>query len=337
VVVLSASRPCLEAHVRARVRSLPGVTFADRTDVLGLVTTTDRERVIGARLIPRADGSTEEIVHADLVVDATGRGSRLPVWLENVGYGRPAEDKVRVGVGYATGMFRLRPDALGHDRAVIVAPTKAHPRGAGLAMVEGQRHVVTLMGVLGDRPPTNLVGFLDFAKSLHVSDVYDAIVDAEPLDEIVGFSFPASVRRRYERMRRFPDGLLVVGDGICSLNPIYGQGMSVAAIEAIMLRVHLDVGCEPRPRKVLRDMAKAIDVPWDMAVGADLAFPGVVGPRPVKARMANAYIPHLHAAAANDAWLAAEFLRVVGLIKRPGALFRPGVIMRVLWHSLRHA
>ena len=277
VMVLSASRPCLAAHVRARVRSLPGVTFADRRDVLGLVT-QDRARVIGARLIARADGSTEEIVHADLVVDATGRGSRLPLWLEDFGYGRPAEEKVRTGVGYATGMFRLRPDALGHDKAVIAAPTPAHPRGAGLAMVEGQRHVVTLMGILGDRPPTDLAGFLDFAKSLHVSDVYDAIVDAEPLDEIVGFSFPASVRRRYERMRRFPDGLLVVGDGICSLNPIYGQGMSVAAIEAITLRVHLDLGCEPRPRKVLRDMAKAIDVPWDMAIGADLAFPGVEGP-----------------------------------------------------------
>ncbi len=104
-------------------------------------------------------------------------------------------------------------------------------------------------------------------------------------------------------MRRFPDGLLVVGDGICSLNPIYGQGMSVAAIEAITLRVHLDLGCEPRPREVLRDMAKAIDVPWEMAVGADLAFPGVEGPRPVKARMANGYIPRMHAAAADNAWL----------------------------------
>ena len=164
VMVLSASRPCLAAHVRARVRSLPGVTFADRRDVLGLVT-QDRARVIGARLIPRADGSTEEIVHADLVVDATGRGSRLPLWLEDFGYGRPAEEKVRTGVGYATGMFRLRPDALGHDKAVIAAPTPAHPRGAGLAMVEGQRHVVTLMGILGDRPPTDLAGFLDFHRA----------------------------------------------------------------------------------------------------------------------------------------------------------------------------
>jgi 2-polyprenyl-6-methoxyphenol hydroxylase-like FAD-dependent oxidoreductase len=336
LVVLSASRPCLEAHVRARVRSLPRVTFADQRDVLGLVSTPDRDRVIGARLIPRADGGTEETVHADLVVDATGRGSRLPLWLEALGYGRPAEEKVTTRVAYATGVFRLRPGALGHDQAVIAAPTPAHPRGAGLAVIEGQRHVVTLMGMLGDRPPTDLAGFLDFAKSLQITDVYDAIVDAEPLDELVGFSFPASVRRRYERMRRFPVGLLVIGDGICSLNPIYGQGMSVAAIEALTLRERLECDREPRPRKVLRDFAKAINAPWDMTIGADLAFPGVDGRRNAKARMANAYVPRLHAAAAHDAALATEFLRVAGLLERPEALFRPDVVVRVLKHSLRN-
>jgi hypothetical protein len=335
VVVLSASRPCLEAYVRERVRSLPGVTFAAGRDILGLVTTPDGGRVIGARLIPRADGGTEETMQADLVVDASGRGSRLPLWLEALGYGRPDEEKVSAGVAYATGIFRLRPGALGHDRAIIAAPTPAHVRGAGLAEIEGQRHIVTLMGMLGDRPPTDIAGFLDFARSLPIPDVYDAIVGAEPLEELVGFGFPASVRRRYERMRRFPDGQLVMGDGICSLNPIYGQGMSVAAIEALTLREHLKRGHHPRPRRVLRDFAKAIDAPWEMAAGADLAFPGVDGRRNGKARMANSYIPRLHAAAAHDAALAIEFLRVAGLVEHPAALFRPSVVMRVIKHSLR--
>jgi 2-polyprenyl-6-methoxyphenol hydroxylase-like FAD-dependent oxidoreductase len=334
VVVLSASRPCLEAHIRARVRALPQVTFADRRDILGLVTTADRRRVIGARLIPRAEGGTEETAHADLIVDATGRGSRLPRWLEDLGYGRPPEEKVMAGVVYATGIFRLRPGALGHDQAVIAAPSPGQLRGAGLAAIEAQRHVVTLMGMLGDRPPTALAGFLDFAKSLRIPDVHEAIADAKLQDEIVGFSFPASIRRRYECMRRFPDGLLVVGDGICSLNPIYGQGMSVAAIEALTLRAHLDSGLEPRPRKILRDFAKAIDTPWEMAVGADMAIPGVEGRRTAKIRIANAYIPRLHAAAAHDAGLATDFLRVAGLVEPPAALFRPGVVVRVLRHRL---
>jgi 2-polyprenyl-6-methoxyphenol hydroxylase-like FAD-dependent oxidoreductase len=202
-------------------------------------------------------------------------------------------------------------------------------------VIEGQRHIVTLMGMLGDRPPTDLAGFRDFAKSLRIPDVYDAIVDADPPDKLVGFSFPASVRRRYERMRRFPDGLHVMGDSICSLNPIYGQGMSVAAIEALVLREHFKRGHKPRPRRVLRDFAKAIDAPWEMAAGADLAFPGVDGRRTAKARMANAYIPRLHAAAAHDAALAIEFLRVSGLVEHPAALFRPSVVMRVVKHSVR--
>jgi 2-polyprenyl-6-methoxyphenol hydroxylase-like FAD-dependent oxidoreductase len=336
LVVLSASRPCLEAHVRARVQSLPRVTFADRCDILGLVATPDRHRVIGARLIPRAEGAAEEIVRADLVVAATGRGSRLPFWLEDLGYGRPTEERVTAGVAYATGIFHLRTGALGRDQAVIAAPSPAQPRGAGLAAIEGQRHVVTLMGMVGDRPPTGLAGFLDFAKSLQIPDIHDAIVDAEPLGELVGFRFPAGIRRRYELMRRFPDGLLVVGDGICSLNPIYGQGMTVAAVEALTLREHLDSGLEPRPRRILRDFAKVIDTPWDMAAGADLAIAGVHGRRNAKTRMASAYIPRLHAAAAHDASLAAEFLRVVGLIEPPTALFRPGVVARVLTHSLRN-
>jgi 2-polyprenyl-6-methoxyphenol hydroxylase-like FAD-dependent oxidoreductase len=335
VVVLSASRPCLESHVRERVRALPGITFTDRRDVLGLVTTPDRRRVIGARLIPRVDGGAAETLPADLVVDAAGRGSRLPIWLDALGYGRPAEDKVATGVMYATAIFRLRPGALGRERAVIAAPSPAHQRGAGLAPIEGQRHIVTLMGMLGDRPPTDRAGFRDFAKSLSISDVYDAIADAELLDDPVAFGFPASVRRRYERMRRFPDGLLVIGDAICSLNPIYGQGMGVAAIEALTLREHLSRGREPCPGKVLRDLAKDIDVPWDMAVGADLAFAGVAGRRTAKTRVANAYIPRLHAAAAHDATLATEFLRVAGLVAPPGALLRPGVVMRVLKHTLR--
>ena len=334
VVVLSVSRPFLEAHVRASVRSLPGVAFADRRDVVGLLTTPDRGRVTGARLVSRAESGTEEQVLADLVVDATGRGSRLPLWLENLGYGRPAEEAVTIDVAYATGLFRLRPDVLAGDQAVIVGPTPPHRRGAGLARIEGQRHIVTLMGMLGERPPTDLPGFLDFAKSLPVSDIYEAIVDAELLDGLNGFRFPASVRRHYERMPRFPDGLLVVGDAVCSLNPIYGQGMSLAAIEALVLRKHLASG-EPSPRRVMRDVAAAIDAAWNMTIGADLAFPGVEGHRSVKVRLANAYVPRLHAASSHDSALATGFLKVAGLVERPEALFRPGVVARVLRHSVR--
>jgi 2-polyprenyl-6-methoxyphenol hydroxylase-like FAD-dependent oxidoreductase len=336
LVSLSVSRPLLEGYVRARVRALPTVAFLDSCDILGLTATPDGRRVTGAR-VRRADGSAGEVLGADLVVDATGRGSRTPIWLEALGYARPETEQVRVGLGYATRTYRLPPDALDGDLAVLDATTPDHPRGGALLRLEGDRWMVTLAGMLGDHPPIDPDGFLDFARSLRFPDIYDAVRDAEPLDDPVGFRFPASVRHRYERLDRFPDGLLVVGDAVCSFNPIYGQGMSVAALEALTLRRHLQQGAVPQPRRWFRGLARVVDVPWDIAVGGDLAVPGVQGRRTLKIRLVNAYIAWLHAAAAHDAGLASTFVRVAGLVAPPQTLLRPKVALRVLRAGLHPA
>jgi 2-polyprenyl-6-methoxyphenol hydroxylase-like FAD-dependent oxidoreductase len=337
LVVLCASRPVLEGHVRARVRALPNVAFLDRCDIVGLAATPDGRRVAGVRVLRRADGSAEQVLSADLVVDATGRGSRTPLWLGALGYSRPAKEQVRVGLGYATRTYRLAPDALGGDLAVLQGATPQHPRTGALQMLEGDRWMLTLAGMLGDHPPTDPDGFLAFARSLQFPDIYETIRDAEPLDDPVPFHFPASVRHRYERLDRFPDGLLVMGDAVCSFNPIYGQGMSVAALEALTLRGHLDGGAAPQPRRFFGDLARVVDVPWDLAAGGDLAFPGVQGRRSLKSRLVNAYITRLHAAAAHDASLASAFVRVAGLVAPPQSLLRPSVAVRVLRGSLHPA
>jgi len=337
LVVLCASRPVLEGHVRARVRALPNLTFLDRCDIVGLATTPDGRRVAGVRVLRRADGSAEQVLGADLVVDATGRGSRTPVWLEALGYSRPQEDQVRIGLGYATRTYRLASDALGGDLAVLQAATPQHPRTGALQMLEGDRWMLTLGGILGDHPPTDPDGFLDFARSLQFPDIYQTIRDAEPLDDPVPFRFPASVRHRYERLDRFPDGLLVMGDAVASFNPIYGQGMSVAALEALTLRRHLERGAAPQPRRFFRDLPRVVDVPWDIAAGGDLIFPGVKGRRTLKSRLVSAYIARLHAAAAHDASLASAFVRVAGLVAPPQTLLRPSIAGRVLRGGLHQA
>ena len=330
LVMVCASRPVLEGAVRARVRALPNVAFLDARDIVGLVASADGGRVTGARVLRRADRAAEDVLDGELVVDATGRGSRTPIWLEALGYPRPDVEQVRIGLGYATRSYRLPPDALGGDLAVVHGGTPAHPRGGAMLRLEGDRWMVTLGGILGDHPPTDPDGFLGFARSLRFSDIYESVRDAEPLDDPVAFRFPVSVRHRYERLDRFPDGLLVLGDAVCSFNPIYGQGMTVAALEALALRRHLQPGTQPQSGPFFTDLARVVDVPWDIAVGGDLVFPGVEGRRTLKSRLINAYLARLHAAAAHDATLAAAFLRVTGLVTPPQSLLRPGVAIRVL-------
>jgi 2-polyprenyl-6-methoxyphenol hydroxylase-like FAD-dependent oxidoreductase len=328
--LLSVSRPLLEDRIRARVHGLTAVRFAPPCDVVGLRPSRDGRRVTGVRVLRRADASAEETIDADLVLDATGRGSRLPKWLEALGFDQPQRDQVRVDVGYATRRYRLPADGLHGDLACVHGPTTDLPRGGALARLEGNTWMLTLFGLLGDHPPKDPRGFDAFARSLRFPDLHDAIGHAQPLDDPVGFRFPANVRRRYERMQRFPNSLLVLGDALCSFNPIYGQGMTVAALQALALRDHLRPGAMPSSRQVLRAIARTTDVPWDLAIGADLSIPGVDGPRPATWRVMNTYLSRLQAAAASDPELARSFVRVTGLIDRPQALLRPTTALRVL-------
>jgi 2-polyprenyl-6-methoxyphenol hydroxylase-like FAD-dependent oxidoreductase len=319
LATVSVSRPTLEAVVRARVQELPNVRFSPACDVLGLTATQDGGRVTGVRVLRRADSSAEEVREAAVVVDAMGRGSRTPTWLEALGYDAPTEQALAGDVGYATCHYRLAPDVLGGDWGSLQGPTPGCPRGGALARIDGDRWIVTLFGLLGDHPPADQEGFLAFADSLRFPDLGRAIRTGPPLDEPVRMRFPASVRRRYERLRRFPQGLLPLGDGVCSLNPIYGQGMTVAALQALALREHLGRVPAPDPRRWLRRVARIIDPAWDMVVGGDLALPGVEGPRTPKVRLLGAYVGRLHAAAEVDPDLAVAFARVMALVDPPPA------------------
>lgn len=330
-VLLAVSRPYLEQEVRSRVRACLNVRFAAPGDVVGLTGSHGCGRVTGVRVLPRADGSAEEQMDADLVVDAGGRGSRLPVWLEALGYGRPPVEKVAVDLRYATRTYRLAPGALAGDLGSVHAPSPSRRRGAVLARVEGDRRwTLTLIGVLGDHPPRDPDDFLAFLRSLGPTDIAEALSSGEPLDDPVTFRFPAAVRHRYERMGRFPAGLAVLGDSVCSLNPIYGQGMTVAAQEALALRRRLAQGALPRPRRVSRDVARVLAAPWEMSVAADLAFDGVAGRRTTTVRLLGAYVSRLHAAAVHDEALGRAFVRVSGLVDPPGALLRPAVVLHAL-------
>ncbi|MFD7460888.1 MULTISPECIES: FAD-dependent oxidoreductase [unclassified Streptomyces] len=330
-----ATRPVLEYHVRRRVQDMPQVTFLEGHDILGLETSADRRRVTGAR-VQRQDGGSPEVLAADLVVDITGRGSRTPVWLEELGYARPEETRIKIDLAYTTRHFALDTDPFGEELAIIPVATPSHPRGAFFYRVPGDDGQVqlSLTGILGDHPPADLDGFLAYTRSLPVPDIYEAVRRATPTLDSGTFKFPASVRRHYERLTRFPENFLVMGDAVCSFNPVYGQGMSVAALETLALRRQLRSGT-PDFRRFFQEVATAVDAPWEFAAGADLGYRGVEGHRTPRIRMANAYVDRLHRAATHDAELTNAFIRAAGLIDPPAALMRPRTLFRVLRHSFR--
>ncbi|MFG2357340.1 FAD-dependent oxidoreductase [Streptomyces sp. NPDC048521] len=330
LVTLAASRPFLEAYIRDRVRALPGVVIADGHEVTGLTVTPDRRRVTGAVVRRRTDGSEREF-SADLVVDAMGRGSRTPVWLTELGYPEVATDRLEIGVGYATRQYRLRPGVEHHGRAVVVVASPDNPRGGICAHIEDGRIQVTVNGILGDVPPTDPAEFEAYLKSLPVPDLHEVTQLAEPLDDPVAHRFPVSTRRRYERMARFPDRLLVTGDGVCSFNPVYAQGMTVAALGAEVLRAHLRRGGHPAPLPYLRDLARrAVGPVWDTNAVNDLRFPGVPGRRSPRTRFTQAYIGLVQRAASRDAAISHALIRVLSLVDPGTALLRPPFALRVL-------
>nr|WP_155074304.1 FAD-binding monooxygenase [Streptomyces taklimakanensis] len=332
LVSIPATRPVLEERVRRRVQAIPTVRFLEEHDILGLEATADRTRITGARVQARAAGGAPRTLDADLVVDTTGRGSRTPVWLEELGYERPEEERIGIDLAYTTRHYRLSRDPLGDGQAIIPAATPGHPRGGLFYRVPGtgDQYELSLTGILGDHPPTDPEGFLEYARSLPVPDIHEAIVDGEPLDDPVMFRYPASVWRHYERLRRFPRGLLVMGDAVCSFNPVYAQGMTVAALEALELRRHLERDPVPRAAAFFRGVATGIKAPWELAAGSDLGYSGVAGRRTPKVRAINAYVAMLQDAAVHDPELSRAFIRVAGLVDPPQALLRPRTFLRVL-------
>ncbi|SFN17770.1 NAD(P)/FAD-dependent oxidoreductase [Variovorax sp. OV329] len=332
---LAASRPAIEAELRRRVRALPRVRIVENVDVVRPI--VEEGRVAAVRVLHRADGR-DEVLASGLVVDCTGRGSHAPAWLQAWGYDAPEEERVRVDIGYATAYLRREDWHAPDIAALIFAALPGQPRGGVLLAQEPDgegpaRWVVTLAGYGQDQPEPTIEGMRRRARAMGDAALVRILDEAELLGTVTGFAFPHSQRRRFERLSRFPQNFLVMGDALASFNPVYGQGMTVAACEALALRTAMERGVEGVAQRFFPAAARTIDVPWQTAVGADLALPCVQGERTRAIRFVNAYLSRLMRAATCDAAVALAFTEVAHLVAAPPRLFAPNIVARVLWHS----
>jgi 2-polyprenyl-6-methoxyphenol hydroxylase-like FAD-dependent oxidoreductase len=334
-VIMFPSRPLLECTVRQRVKAIANVRFLECHDVVGLTATPARDRVTGARVVDRVTERGRPLL-ADLVVDATGRGSRTPVFLEELGYGRPAEDELTVQLAYASQVLRLEPGVI-KEHMIARFPEPGRSKMFGLIRNENDAWMFAIGAMAGLQPPTDQAEMLLAAEALVPAGVLEALRAAEPLGAVVQHRVPSNRWRRYDKMRRMPEGLLVVGDAVASFNPIYGQGMTVAAIEATVLRDCLLRGNRRLSRRFFRSSARRIRVAWQTAVGSDLSLPEVQGPRPLAMRASNAFLERVLTAIEVDLVVAGQFMRVIGMVDAPARLLRPAILLRVMRAATRRS
>lgn len=323
--LISASRGLLDWVVRRQVRKHCAVAVREGVEVIGLH--GDRARVTGIRVRERAT-RTETTLDADVVVDATGRGSRAPDWLAELGADRVSEDSIDPGIFYATRLYRP-PAGTEHDwPGISIQPgpdTDPPGKGGVLMPIEDNRWLVTIAGVRGAEPPTDPAGFDEFARSLRHPVIADLIGTAEPLTAPFGFQGHPNRRRHFHRMTPYPAGFLALGDAYCTFNPIYGHGMSAVVHAALAVRDDLRRAQSTWDcRATQARIARSVDTAWAMAVGQDVRYPHTIGAHPKNGdRWRQRYLDRLGLAARGRPDVAYAWLDVYTLSAGPRRLFAP--------------
>ncbi len=329
---LCMSRPLVEFVTRRQVERQDNVAFLPRCRVTQFLTSPDRSAVVGVRY--DAAGGESTTLAADLVVDASSRGTLTLEALDAVGMPRPAETEIGIDLGYATATFEIPRGAARDWRAVIHRAAVASGRGGFVFPIEGDRWHVNLNAVHGDTPPDDIEGFIAYAKTLRTPTIYNAIKDAVAVGPIYRFGLPCSVRRRFEALGRFPERLVPIGDAICRFNPAFGQGMSVVAQQVGVLGRLLDAraasggALDGLAQAFFAAVQDVLAAPWSAAEN-DFIYPNTRGQRPANFLERLNYSGALLKVAAEDAEVHRILFEVNNLVKPPGALRDPRITGRV--------
>jgi 2-polyprenyl-6-methoxyphenol hydroxylase-like FAD-dependent oxidoreductase len=325
-----ASRPLIELITRRQTERLSNLTVRSECQVLEITATPDGTMVTGVRY-ESADGR-QAILAADLVVDASGRGAPTLALLRSSGQPVPDEIVIGIDLHYTTTTFVIPEDASTNWRGIATHPhAPERSRGGYMLPIEGNRWVLTLTGRLGERPPAEPDGFMDYARRLETQTIYNAIKHAERQGGFERYAYPASAWRRFDRMSSFPGGLVPIGDSICRFNPVYGQGMSAAAQEARLLNQLLKARAtkaDPLARLALAFFSESVplvEAPWNMSAVPDLVYPETRGERPTDFESRLKYNDALIRTAMHDAAVHRLLAEVQQLLKPPSVLQDPAV------------
>ncbi|MGI5170482.1 FAD-dependent oxidoreductase [Spirillospora sp. CA-253888] len=345
------SRFLLEWQIRERLAAHSRLRLLEGAEVVGLDTGGPAAGpVTGVRMRSRGgDIDAVSVLAADLVVDASGRRSKAPDWLRELGYGEVAEETITSGIGYAS-RFYAKPDGFPGDWSGIVINGRApdNPRCGLVLGIEKDQWHVTLGGIAGAAPPTDEAGFLRWARDLPDPTVYECIRIARPLSPVRGHRLLTNRLRHFERLDRWPSGFVVTADAVCAFNPIYGQGMTVAATDALVLDECLRDHADPSPggvrlhptrtrpgfeREFQRRLAKNVATAWMVAGSEDLRWPEITlhGARPQRgAKTARRWIDLVLRAAVADPYLAERYFNLIMMMAPPATMFGPRVLARVV-------
>lgn len=337
LISYTCSRNILEWTIRHRLAANNRVEFMEAGQVTSLLSNADNTSITGVRV--RLDKEVETDIFADLVVDASGRNSRSPQWLQAIGYEPPQETIINSFLGYASRWYELAAEKPIDWNGVYVAARAPGTRGGVICKIEGNRWILTVVGIGRDYPPTEEAEFLNFVRSLRSPILYETIKDAKPLSPIYAYKRTENRLLHYEKLAKLPEGLAVLGDAVCAFNPVYGQGMTTAALGALTLDECLTKQLSQHPegnliglsRRFQKQLYKVITVPWLITTGEDLRWSTTEGAKPsLTTQIMQRYLEQVLVLQTTSPEIHQVFLEVMHMIKPPSALFRPSILMRVV-------
>ena len=330
---IACTRPLLECEIRNELLAQSqNIKIIDNARVVNLIKNPNDNKIVGVNAI---SNNAAQDFYGELIVDASGRKSETIQWLEKIGFGRPKEIRINSFIGYATQKYKF-PENLNLDWKSFIVPTNppTNPRMAVIYPVEDNEFMLGLLGIGKTYPPTDAEGFLEFAKQIGIDDVKKTIENSEPVSSIFGYRETGSRKYLYEKMKVWPENFISLGDSVCAFNPIYGQGISVAAMCAKTLGECLKSDGKTKTlekgfaKRFQKRIAKVNSFPWLLGTIEDLRWSTTEGPRPnLVTKLMQKYVNEVMLLGPQSAIATRSFFTVLHMLKSPLVLFHPRVII----------